>query len=99
MAYGGSQARGRIRAAAAGLCHSHSNSRFELSLQPTPQLTETPVPQPTEGGQGSNPHLQWILVGFITTEPQQELPGMLHLNRIMVPLRIKEVRACPRSEG
>ena len=28
-AYGGSQARGQIRAVAAGLCHSHSNTRSE----------------------------------------------------------------------
>ena len=47
-AYGGSQARDRIRAAAAGLHHSHSNTRFEPSLQSTPQLMETPDPQPTE---------------------------------------------------
>ena len=37
--YGSSQARGKIRAAAAGLHHSHSNARFELRLQPTRQLT------------------------------------------------------------
>ena len=40
-AYGGSQARGLIRAAAAGLCQSHSNTGSEPSLQPTPQLTAT----------------------------------------------------------
>ena len=38
-AYGGSQARGQIRATAAGLCHSHRNARSEPYLQPTPQLT------------------------------------------------------------
>ena len=53
-AYGGSQARGRIRAVAAGLCHSHSNARLEPRLQPTPQLTAKLDPQPTEQGQGSN---------------------------------------------
>ena len=37
-AYGGSQARGLIRAVAAGLCHSHSNARSDLRLRPTPQL-------------------------------------------------------------
>ena len=31
-AYGGSQARGRIRAVAAGLCQRHSNVRTELYL-------------------------------------------------------------------
>ena len=34
----GFQDRGGIRAAAAGLHHSHSNARSEPSLQPTPQL-------------------------------------------------------------
>ena len=32
IAYGNSQARGLIRAAAAGLCHSHGNAGSELSL-------------------------------------------------------------------
>ena len=41
-AYGGSQARGLIGAAAAGLHQSHSNLGPELRLQPTPQLTATP---------------------------------------------------------
>ena len=40
-AYGGSQARGGIRAVASDLCHSHSNARSELSLRTTPQLTAT----------------------------------------------------------
>jgi len=53
-AYGGSQARGGIGATAAGLLHSHSNIRFELHLQTTPQLTTTPDPSPNEQGQGSN---------------------------------------------
>ena len=34
-AYGSSQARGRIRAIAAGLHHRHSNARSELHLRPT----------------------------------------------------------------
>ena len=51
-AYGGSQDRGRIRAAAADLRHSHSNSGPEPCLRPTPQLTAMPDPQPTERGQG-----------------------------------------------
>ena len=37
-AHGGSQARGRVRAIAAGLYHSHSNARSKLRLWPTPQL-------------------------------------------------------------
>ena len=39
-AYGGSQARGRTEAAAAGLHHSHSHARSKLRLWPTAQLTE-----------------------------------------------------------
>ena len=54
-AYGGSQARSRIRAVTAGLHHSHSNAGSEPHLQPTPQLTATLDRQPTEQGQGSNP--------------------------------------------
>ena len=55
-ARGSSQAWGLIGAAAAGLYHSHSNARSELSLQATPQLMATPDPWPTEQGQGSYPH-------------------------------------------
>ena len=43
-AYGGSQARGPIRAVAAGLPHSHSNARFKLCLKSTPQLMTMPDP-------------------------------------------------------
>ena len=39
VAYGYSQARGRIRAVATSLCLSHSNMGSELRLQPTLQLT------------------------------------------------------------
>ena len=39
MAYGGSQARGRIGATVASLRHSHSKSGSESCLPPTPQLT------------------------------------------------------------
>ena len=38
MAYGGSQARGLIRAVAASLCQSHSSVGSEPRLWPTPQL-------------------------------------------------------------
>ena len=43
VAYGCSQARGQIGAAAAGLCHSHSNpgSDSDPCLRPTPQLMAT----------------------------------------------------------
>ena len=44
VAYGGSQARGLIRAVVTSLCQSHSNAGSETHLQPTPQLTATPDP-------------------------------------------------------
>ena len=44
MVYGGSQARGRIGAVAAGLGQSHSNAGSKPRLQPTPQLMATPDP-------------------------------------------------------
>ena len=37
-AYGSFQARGQTEAAAAGLCHSHSNAGSKWCLQPTLQL-------------------------------------------------------------
>ena len=45
-AYGGSQARGQIRAAAVSLHHSHAGS--EPCQLPIPQLTAMPDPQSTE---------------------------------------------------
>ena len=56
VAYGSSQARGQIGAAAADLHLSHSNVESEPNLPPTPQLTAMLDPQPTEGGQGLNPY-------------------------------------------
>ena len=44
VAYGGSQARGQIGAAAAGLHHRHSNAGFKPLLLLTPQLT--PISDP-----------------------------------------------------
>ena len=48
MAYGGSQARGPIRAAAASLRHHHSNAGSELHLKPMLKLVATPDPEPTK---------------------------------------------------
>ena len=43
-AYGSSWARSPIGAVDASRRHSHTNARFDLCLQPTPQLTPTPDP-------------------------------------------------------
>ena len=44
MAYGGSQAKGRIRAAASGLTPQPQQHPSELCLQPTQELMATPDP-------------------------------------------------------
>ena len=44
LACGSSQARGPIGAVAAGLHHSHSDTRPEPHLRPTPQLMAMPGP-------------------------------------------------------
>ena len=44
VAYGSSQAKGRIGSAAAILHHSHSKAESEPCLQPTPKLIATPDP-------------------------------------------------------
>ena len=46
MAYGGSQARGLIRAVPTSVYHSHSNVGSKLCLQPTLQLTAMLDPYP-----------------------------------------------------
>ena len=44
VAHGNSQAKGRIRAVAAGLCHSHGKAKSKPWVRPTPQLTATQDP-------------------------------------------------------
>ena len=82
-AYGGSQARGQIRATAASLCHSHSNSGSKPRLGPgSTTHSNASSPPPTERGQGSNPRPSWILVRFISAGPQWELqinPNLYHV--------------------
>ena len=70
MAYKCYQTRGCM----ADLCHSHSNARIKPCLQPTPQLMAMPDPQPTEWGQGSNPHSHGCQSGLLTTEPRTGIP-------------------------
>ena len=72
-AYGSSQARGWIRAAAAGLHHrSHQHRIWAMSAtyatahSNTRSLTHWAKP-------GIKPASSWILVGFITAEPQWKL--------------------------
>ena len=71
--YGGSQVRGLIGAVATGLYQGHSNTGSEPYLQPTPQLTATPDPQPTKQGQASNPQPHGSQSDSLTSVPRQEL--------------------------
>ena len=68
-AYGSSQDRGWIGAAAVCLRHSHSNSGSKLYLPPTPQLRARLDPSPIERGQGWNLHPRGSYLGSLTTEP------------------------------
>ena len=71
-AYGTSQARGIIGAVASSLRQSHSNSGPKPHLQPTPQLTVTLDPEPTERP-GIKPTISWFLVVFVSAVPRWEL--------------------------
>ena len=71
LAYGGSQARGLTGATAVTLYHSHSNSRSELRLWPTPQLTATLILNPRSKATDGNCNLMvpsWICSHCATTE-------------------------------
>ena len=46
-------------------------------LQPTLQLTAMPDPSPTEQGQELNPVSSWIIIRFVTAEPQQEFQNII----------------------
>ena len=54
-----------MRAAAAGLCHSHSNARSKPHLWPMPQLEAMLDSWPIESGQGLNLHPHIRYVGFL----------------------------------
>ena len=68
VAYGSSQARGWIRAAADG--HSHSNARSELHLPPIPQFIATPDPWARD----QICILMDTMFGTLPTEPQWKFP-------------------------
>ena len=91
-AYGSSQARGWIGAVATELCHNHSNIRSKPRLRPAPQLMATwdrsHVWDHTtahsnarslthQARPGIEPASSWLLVRFVTTEPQWKLRGLI----------------------
>ena len=70
MAYRGSQARGRLGAAAAS--PHHSNSRPQEHLGPMPQLTAMPDPEPRARPE-IGPASAWVRDRSITAAPPREL--------------------------
>ena len=80
MAYEGSQARGSIGAAAADLRHSHSHTRSELRLRPTPQLTACRILYPLKWGHGLNLHPHGYQSDLFSAEPRWELIVLLHFH-------------------
>ena len=74
-AYGSSQAKGQIGAAAASLGHSHSKARSKSCLQPTPQLKAARILNPLNEARDPTT-FSWILVEFVAAEPREELPPL-----------------------
>ena len=65
-AYGSSQARGWIRAATAGLHHSHIDARLEPHLQSMPEAHGNARSLTHWARPGIEPASSWILVQFLT---------------------------------
>ena len=69
MAYGGSQARGLIGAVAAGLHHSHSNTRSEPHLQTYTTGHSSAGSSTNWARPGIKPATPWFLLRFISAVP------------------------------
>ena len=75
-AHGSSQARGQIRATAASLRHSHSNTRSKLWLWPTPQLMAMPILNPLSKARDQT-HILMDSTRFITSWATMGTPRMI----------------------
>ena len=78
VAYGASQAGGWIKAAAAGLHHSHSNVGSEVCPDLHHSSWQCWIPNPLSEARDRTQVLMdtsWICYGFVTTEPWGELPS------------------------
>ena len=74
IAYGGSQARGLIRAVAAGLHHSQPLQRQIQATSATYTTAHINAGSLTHWGRpGMEPATSWFLVGLISTEPRWKL--------------------------
>ena len=81
MAYGSSQARGQMEAAAADLHHSHSSTGFRPRLWPNMRAHSKARSLTHWAGPGIEPPSSWILVGFISfSQPELLLtPNSKHI--------------------
>ena len=73
-AHGSSQARGSNPSHSASLCHSHSNTRWELHLQSTPHLGQCGILNPLSDARDLNPHPHGHYVGFLTHRATRGTP-------------------------
>ena len=73
-ACGGFQARGRIRAAAASLHHSHSNARSQAAYVTYTTAHGNAISLTRRARLGIEPASSWLLISFATAESQRELP-------------------------
>ena len=80
LAYGGSQARGRIGATAAGLRHSHSNSDPSHVCDVHHSSRQCQIFNPRSEVRDQACILRRILVRFISPEPRWELRWVLLLS-------------------
>ena len=72
----------KSHAAAAGLCHSYGNTRSELHLWSTPQLSSTPDPEPiAHEARDQTCILKYMISGSWPAEPQWELQTEVKLIR------------------
>ena len=75
--YGSSQAKGRIRAVAAALPHSHNNVGWIRATSATCNTAHSNTSSLIHLARpGIKPTSSWILVGFITAGPQQKFPSL-----------------------
>ena len=73
-AHGGSQARGRIRATAASLHHSHSQQHRIRAASATHTTAHGNAGSLTHGARpGIEPTTSWVLVGRVSTAPRRAL--------------------------
>ena len=80
VAYGSSQARGRIGAITAGLCHSHSNLQIQAVSATYPPAHGNTRSLTHWVRLGIEPESSWRLVGLVTTEPKRDLPRWIYFN-------------------